>query len=435
MATSSDEGAAGKGEPRAPAPARAYATLAVLFLVALFNNVDRALISILQVPIKQDLSLSDSQMGALTGLTFAIVYGLVSLPMGQMVDRYRRTWLLAAALTVWTLLTATSGLARSFAMLIVCRLGVAFGEACGNPASYSLLADCYPPQRRGTVFALFTVAPFLGIFFGIFAGGWLSHDLGWRQSFIVIGLSGLLIVPLLIFLPEPVRGQSDALHADPGPALTLWQTLAQLASNRTFRFLVAAMTFQNFVTAAFLNWTAPFLSRVHGLPLIEVSLWAAIPIGVGGAAGALSSGLAVDALTRRNPGWYGWSSALASMLILFVALAEFLVADVRLSIVISFVTAFLTAFYLAPSYAAANAIVPSSMRGLTTAVLTMVPVILGSGLGPFMVGVTSDYLSITQSFGKEGLRYALILMMTPSLLAALCYAKMGWSLAAEQPAP
>ncbi len=233
---------------------RSHAALAVLFIVGLFNNIDRSLLSILQVPIKKDLNLSDSQLGMLTGFSFAIVYALVLLPMGRMVDRYRRTWLLAGALALWTLLTAASGFARGFGTLLLCRLGVAFGEAAGNPASYSLLADYFPPEKRGRAFAVFAVAPFLGVFVGIFAGGFLAADLGWRTSFLVVGLFGLLIVPLLLWLPEPKRGQQEADQAsfaeEPPP---LGQAMKELFAMPAFRWLVFGMTCHSFVTAAYLN--------------------------------------------------------------------------------------------------------------------------------------------------------------------------------------
>ncbi len=405
---------------------RATAALAILFIVGLFNNIDRALISILQVPIKQDLDLSDSQLGMLTGFSFSLVYALVLLPMGRMVDRYRRTWLLAAALTLWTLLTAASGFARGFATLLLCRLGVAFGEAAGNPASYSLLADYFPAEKRGRAFAVFAVAPFLGVFVGIFAGGFLAADLGWRNSFFIVGLFGLLVVPLLLWLPEPKRGQQEAdqtSFADEPPPIG--KAMALLFAMPAFRWLVFAMTCHSFVTAAYLNWTAPFLSRVHGLPLAEVGLWAALPIGIGGAIGSLAGGFTVDIMTRRSPGWYGWGTAIATLLLFFAGAAQYLTPSVSVSIGFSFLTGALTSFFLAPSYASAQTLVPPAMRGMTTAVLTLIPVIFGSGLGPLVAGMLSDYFTLTRGLGDEGLRYAMLIAFLPAFGGALGSFMMG----------
>lgn len=413
----------------------ATATLLVLFFVALFGNLDRALISILQVPIKRDLSLSDAQLGGLTGLTFAIVYAIVSLPMGPMVDRYRRTWLLAGALTIWSLLTGASGFAQSYSALIVCRLGVAFGEACGNPASFSLLSDVYALRRRGTVFSLFQVAPFVGIFLGVVSGGWLSIDIGWRNSFFLVGLTGLLVVPFLLWLPEPRRGQSEEKESDgnaapsSSPPFHLRAVLASLFHLRAFRLLVVGMTLQNFVTSTFLSWSAPFLSRLHHMSLVDVGLWTALPIGVGGAAGAIGSGVAVDYLARRNIGWYGWAPGLASAGFFPVAAVQFSAGSASSAIIISFLTAALASFYLAPVFATANSLVPAATRGTTTAVLMTIPAIFGTGLGPFVAGAVSDHISIAYGLGDESLRYALLVSFLPAFGAASSFFFMGRELA------
>ncbi len=411
---------------------RATAALVILFIVGLFNNIDRALISILQVPIKQDLDLSDSQLGMLTGFSFSLVYALACVPIGRLVDRFRRTWLLAAALTLWTLLTAASGFAWSFAVLIFCRLGVAFGEATGNPATYSLLADYFRPERRGRAFACYAITPFLGVFVGIFAGGFLATGLGWRNSFILVGLIGLLIVPLLLWLPEPKRGQSDSHLIEEGPP-PLGKAIKDLFAIPAFRWLVLAMTCQSFVTAAYLNWTAPFLSRVHDLPLAEVGLWAAVPIGVGGAIGALVSGFAIDGLTRRNLGWYGWGTAAASALLYFAAMAQYLSPTASASIAFSFLTGALTSFYIAPSYASAQLLVPPAMRGMVIAILTLIPAIFGSGAGPLVTGMLSDYFTLTRGMGDEGLRQALLIALLPAFVGAIGSFMMGQHFARRTP--
>jgi len=374
-------------------------------------------------------------LGGLTGLTFAVVYALASLPIGYVVDRYRRTWLLAGALTIWSLLTGASGFAQSYAALVVCRLGVALGEACGNPASFSLLSDIYALRRRGTVFSLFQVAPFLGIFLGVVSGGWLSNDIGWRNSFFLIGLIGLLVVPFLIGLPEPRRGLSEEKGSETDAALTsspafhVRAVLVSLFHMRAFRFLVMGMTLQNFVTSTFLNWNAPFLSRLHHMSLADVGLWTALPIGVGGAVGAVGSGVAVDYLARRSIGWYGWATGLVSASFFPVAAVQIWIGSTSFSIVVSFLTAAMASFYLGPVFATANSLVPPATRGTTTAVLMTIPAIFGTGLGPFVAGTLSDHISIAYGLGEESLRYALLVSFLPAFGAAIAFYFMGRELA------
>lgn len=408
----------------------AYAAAAVLFLVALFNNLDRALISILQVPLKAELGLSDAQLGALTGLAFAAVYGVSALSMGFLVDRYRRTWLLAAAITLWTSLTAISGLATSYLFLVICRFGVAFGEACAHPATFSLLADYFHPRRRGTVFSIWPVAAFVGVLVGVFAGGWLTSIVGWRSSFIYIGLAGLILVPALLLLPEPKRGQFEEeegaqAHAASQPAF--FQSIKELLKIPTFRVLIIAMTLQTFVTATFLNWTAPFLSRAHDLPIQYVGLWTGLPIGIGGGIGALLSGFMIDRFVQRSPAWYGWAPAIAALVLFPVGLVQFLIPSTPVSVGFSFLTGVLTSFYLAPCFAAAQALVSSAMRGVTTAVLAIFPSMFGTGLGPLVTGVLSDTLLPITGDAGQALRYALVIAFTPSLAAAFAFYLLGRS--------
>jgi MFS family permease len=404
-----------------------------LFAVSLFNYIDRSLLSILQVPIKSELGLSDAQLGALTGLSFALFYATAALPLARLVDRYRRLWIMTAALVAWTTMTAVSGLATSFAMLVVCRIGVALGEAGSVPATHSLLSDYFPLRRRGSVFALWALASPLGVMLGVFAGGWLSQDLGWRRSFIVVGLAGLLLAPVLLLLREPPRGRHDGASVAGLLPPPFREAVRSLWALRSFRYLVLGTTLQTFTYTALLNWSPPFYARVHHLPLAEVAIWSALIIGLGGGSGAFAGGAIVDVLARRDRRWYAWAPAAAILLSVPFAAAQLLTPDTGLSIGLGFAAAFLAGFFVAPVNATAQSMVSPLIRGLTSAILLLVPTIFGVGLGPFLTGLASDILATRFGLGDQALRYAITLALAPSIAAGLCLIVMGRSIEADLP--
>src|SRR5437764_7266452 len=202
--------------------------LGLLFVVALFNYIDRTILSIMQVALKRDLHLSDTQLGTLTGLSFAIFYTTLALPIARLADRVARKYVLAAALTVWTLMTAASSLAGGYVSLLACRVGVAAGEAGCVPATHSLISDYFPRHRRATAMAVWGLALPLGGMLGFAVGGQLTAAVGWRRAFLFVGLGGLVLVPVILaFLVEPKRGRFDGAPAGErsGPVRTTAESL------------------------------------------------------------------------------------------------------------------------------------------------------------------------------------------------------------------
>jgi predicted MFS family arabinose efflux permease len=400
--------------------------------VSLVNYVDRSLVSILQVPIKADLALSDAQLGAVTGLSFAIFYSVAGLPIARLVDRGNRKVLMACALGVWTTMTALTGVASGFATLVALRIGVAVGEAGSVPATQSLLSDYFPLNRRGTALAAWALASPAGMMLGVFTGGWLASQIGWRTTFGIVGLVGLTLAPvLLLVMKEPPRGQFDPQTTADRAAPTLPRAIGLLWGSRTFRLLVAGTTLQTFWYAALTNWLPPFLSRVHHLPLSAVGLWAALVVGLGGGSGALLGGIAADAAGRRDVRWYGWIPGLTSILAVPFGAAMLLAPTTGLAIAFGFAALFFSNAFVAPVNATAQALVPPTMRGFTAAVLIVVPTILGVGLGPFLTGMASDHLSALLAAPETALRDALLLALAASLFGGLLLLGMARGLAAQ----
>src|SRR3990167_1168681 len=189
--------------------------LAILFVVAIFNYLDRTILSIMQVALKDELGLTDTQLGTLTGLAFAVFYSTLALPIARLADRVSRKRVLATALTVWTLMTAASSMAGGYFSLLACRVGVAVGEAGCVPTTMSLISDYFPRHKRALAMAVWGLALPLGGMLGFAVGGQLTAAVGWRHTFLIVGLSGLVMTPVvLFFMREPKRGRFDGAPAD-----------------------------------------------------------------------------------------------------------------------------------------------------------------------------------------------------------------------------
>ncbi|HEX7945315.1 MAG TPA: MFS transporter [Phenylobacterium sp.] len=402
--------------------------LAVLFGVALFNYIDRSIISILQEPLKADLHLSDTQLGALTGLSFALLYTTMALPIARLADVWNRKRLIAGALAIWSTATAACGLANGFGTLVALRMGVAFGEAGCVPASHSMIADYFPLRKRATALALWGLSNPFGTMLGFAAGGWITQALSWREAFMLFGVAGVALAPLVLTMKEPTRGRFD----EPGAARTqppLREALATLWRSRAFRFLAAGGAAHAFVVFAAQNWNAPFFGRVHGMPIKDVALFLALAIGLGGGVGQFVGGWMADRIGRLDRRWYMWLPALCSVLLIPVSIGVYLVDNTPTAMALTVVEAVLLNVWFAPIVATAQMLVSSRMRAFTSAMLVLIVNILGLSLGPLMTGMISDALQPT--LGAQSLRYAILASMGMNVVAALCFFRSGQHLMRE----
>lgn len=390
--------------------------LFALFVVSAFNYVDRTILSILQIPIKQELGLSDGQLGALTGLAFALFYATLSLPIARLADRFSRRWIIVASLAVWSAMTATCGLAVGFASLAFFRIGVAIGEAGSVPASVSLIADYYPAERRASALAVWGLALPVGLLVGYASTGWLASAVGWREAFFIVGGIGVILAPVLFaMIKEPPRGQSDAADIALAPPPPLGEALRLFWRNRAYRFIVMAGMLHGFSQYAMMTWNAPFFTRAHGLSLTEVSGLMALLGGVAGGLGMYLSGVLADRLGRRDSRWRVWIIAVSVATMLPFTLVQYLVPSTSLSIASALAAAVMMTAYYGPLVAATQSVTPPNMRALGQAVLLLAFNLFGLGLGPWLTGMLSD--SIALLTGADGLHYALVAALLPSLVA------------------
>src|SRR5918997_4463858 len=205
------------GGGRAPGPAPGGRVLAILLLAYIFNFIDRQIIGVLAIPIKADLGLSDTQMGLMGGIAFALFYSGLAIPIAWLADRRSRVNIIAVSVAFWSLFTAVCGLAQNFWQLFLARMGVGVGEAGGVAPSYALISDYFPPNRRARALAIFSLGIPIGSALGLFFGGWLATSLDWRTAFFIIGLAGLPVAVMMwLFVPDPERGRYDPPSARAG---------------------------------------------------------------------------------------------------------------------------------------------------------------------------------------------------------------------------
>lgn len=378
------------------APARNLA-LALLTLVYGVNFVDRQLVGILAEPIKQELGLSDGQLGLLGGLAFALFYTTLGVPIARVAERRGRVAIIAGSLALWSLMTALTGLAHNYAQLLLARMGVGIGEAGCSPSAQSLIADLYPPDRRATALSLYSLGVPLGMLFGALAGGWLAQTLGWRTAFVTLGLPGIALAAIVrLVLKEPTRGQFDPtpVRAEPAEAQPpLSAILRTLAGSPAFRHMAAGASIASFAGYGLTSFAVPLMIRAHGLTLAQAATGFGLVVGTAIGIGVGGGGWLADRLRSRHPAAPGLVSgigvALAAILFL-VALGR---TDARLVALVAFVPFVCAHLYFGPTYAVTVNSVGPAERATAVAVLLLMMNAIGLGLGPLTVGIVSDHFA------------------------------------------
>ncbi|MFQ5416174.1 MAG: spinster family MFS transporter [Myxococcota bacterium] len=401
---------------------RRYANyvLAILFLVYVFNFIDRTILSILIEDVKRDLGVSDTAMGFLTGIAFALFYTIAGIPIARWADVGVRRSIIALGLVVWSLMTAASGLVQSFAQLVGARIGVGIGEAAGSPPAHSLIADYFPPERRATALSIYSTGIYVGVLFGYLAGGWINEFFGWRNAFFLVGLPGVALALVVRFsVREPPRGRSERVVADepPEPWQAVFRFLWSLPSFRHLSFGAGIAAFSGY---GFAQWAPTFLRRVHDMSSGEVGTWLGLIIGFGGILGAPLGGWLSDRKGQGDPRWYAWVPGVSAVAALPFVVGFLLFDSARPALLVYFPAVVLSAMYLGPTLAMIQAMVRLRMRAMASAVLFLILNLIGLGLGPQVVGALNDVLA--PRYGDEAVRYSLLFVSLTSAWAALHYA-------------
>ena len=398
-------------------PAYLRYALGLLCTVYVVNFVDRQILAILLPSIKADLSLTDTQLGLLSGTAFGLFYATLGVPIARLADRVSRKWVITVCLALWSGMTALCGSAVGFASLLAFRVGVGVGEAGGSPPAHSLISDYFPPERRATALAVFSLGVPFGILVGFLAGGWLNEGLGWRNAFIVVGMPGLLIAALVATtLREPPRGHSEGLHSD-GAAPSALEVIRFLWSSPTFRHLSFASGLYAFVGYSVINWVPSFLMRSHHMTSGEVGSWLALIIGIGGGIGNYLGGVFADRWGRKDERGRALVPAIAMAVAAPFSLVIFATSSATIALIFLVVPTGLGLMYQAPAFAITQSLATPKMRATAAAVLLFVINIIGLALGPLVTGAISDALE--PRYGADSLGWALMIVSSLFIWSSL----------------
>lgn len=422
--TSSDPSNASVAEAQ-PVKGRNY-TLFMLVLIFASSHVDRQIIAVLAESIKLDLLLSDSQLGFLIGLSFALFYATLGIPIAFLADRKSRKNIITAAVIIWSFMTALSGLAANYLQLALARIGVGIGEAGSSPPSHSMISDLFPLEQRARAMGIFASGINLGILIGFLGGGWIDQLYGWRVAFFVVGIPGIILGIVFFFtVKEPPRSRGHQPHSGTMIA-NIVQCFRTMMSIPSQRHILIGCTIANFVGYGTLYWNGVYFRRILDLSPAETGMILALAGGVIGAFGNIFSGWITDKLGAHDRRYYVWTTALAKFIGIPLTVTFYLSDNIPLVFVIICIGGFLAGFSLPSSFAMTQSLMPPAQRALAASLLLFTINIIGLGLGPFCVGVLSDLL--TPAYGEAGLRYALVSVSMLGIWGGYHYIRAGRTL-------
>ena len=403
--------------------ARAWVALGILCLVYMLNFLDRQLLSILAKPIQDELHLSDSQLGRLGGLYFALFYCLISIPVGWFADKTNRVWILSLACGLWSLATMGCGVSANYPQLVASRMAVGVGEAGGVPPSYAIISDYFPPGRRGAALGLYNLGPPIGQALGVAFGASIAVAYSWRHAFVVLGGVGVIAaIAVLAFVREPVRGGLDVKPAPAEPKSGksgFADTVRTFFSSPALVLISLACGATQIITYGAGNFTTLFLMREKGMTLSEVAVYMALATGICMGGGIAISGRVVDHFAKMSRRAYAIvpGAALLAAAPLFVGFIYarswptallFLAGPMALNY-----------FYLSTAVTFVQEEVRPDQRVLSGALLLLVMNLIGMGVGPTFVGWASDVFRA--SHPHNSLQLAFVSLMPVYALAILLF--------------
>lgn len=406
-------------------------TLALLVVVFASSHVDRNIMGILAEPIRIDLALTDSQLGLMTGLAFALFYATLGMPLAMWADRHDRRNLIAFSVALWSAMTALGGLAQNYWQLLASRIGVGIGEAGSNPPSHSIIADLWAPHERATAMAIFGTGVNLGVLLGFLIGGWVNAWWGWRMAFLIVGLPGLVLAVIVrLAMREPVRGASEAQPVATEPRPAFLDTVRFVFADRVLRLLIVGGSLSAFAGYANVIWIPTYFQRIHELGSGVVGTAFALIAGIGGGIGVYVTGRLADRLGARRAFWRIGVLSAGLLLGIPLLLATVALDDPVWAFAAFTLPAILGAFYVGPVFAAIQTRTPVARRAVAASINLFITNIVGLGAGPWSVGLLSDALS--ESFGAGSLAVAIASLILAYAAAAIAFARAGMLLERER---
>ncbi|WP_240504519.1 spinster family MFS transporter [Tsuneonella mangrovi] len=398
------------------------AMLSILLIVYIFNFIDRQIVNILAEPIALELHLSDTQIGLMTGIAFALFYTVLGLPIARYADRpsTSRPRLISAALAIWSMMTALSGLAQNFAHLLLARIGVGVGEAGCTPAAHSLISDSVPKEKRASALAFYALGIPIGTVLGMMIGGVLADTIGWRHAFMIVGLPGVLLAGVvLIMLKDPRRTGALPSALTAPKQLGNSETLKAIFGSRALMLVMAAGSAAAFLGYGKVTWATIFFQRTHGLTPGETGFYFGLVNGIAGILGTIIGGRIADRFGKTDRRHVLTAPAIGMVIAAPTAFLGYWVADWRLALFVLFVPTLLNSLYYGPTYSCVQGLVKPEARAMAAAVLLFFQNLIGLGLGPLLFGILSD--AIKPSFGENSVQWVLYIASFMSLIPAFFF--------------
>lgn len=424
-AVAAADGPSGDGDWR---PKTLY-SLGFLTLIATFNYLDRSLLGLALPAIKEEMHVSDTVLGLVSGLAFVLFYSILGLPIAWAADRFSRRNIIAIGFAFWSAMTVASGFVANIWQLAIARFLMGAGEAAGLAPSTSMISDLFRAQRRPLAMAIFATASVIAgiVFFPL--AGWIGENHGWRWMFIAAGVPGVVLALLFVLtVREPARGSKDA-NAAPFRATGIRETVRFLAGSRTYLLLVAGSTFMGANLYAAAAWAPTFLARVHGMTLTEIAGTIGPVRGVVAALGILAGGVLIDRLGRNRPKLRARIPAVACFLV-GPAEALFLLCEPTWLWLTGFAfSSFFVLIYQGPVFALGLSVARMPMRAVATSIMVFATALLGQVAGPLIVGALNDALA--PEFGQLAVRYSMLVGAVTPMIAGVMFWLAGNRLEAD----
>ena len=397
------------------------AVLTLLVIAYTFNFIDRTIIATIAQAIKVDLKITDAQVGLLGGISFALLYTVLGIPIARLAERWNRVSIIAVSMVVWSGFTVACGAAGSFVQLLALRVGVGVGEAGCSPPAHSLISDYYEPKKRASALSIYAFGIPLGSMIGAAAGGWLAQSFGWRIAFMIVGAPGILVALLIkLAVKEPPRGHSDpaqrirtaetARSADTPASAQSWlkYEVAELASVTKSLFghwpvlnMVLGITIASFAGYGVGLFAPPYFNRAYGLDYATVGLIFGVIGGFSAGLGTLAGGFIADWASRHGARWYSLTPAIGLAIATPIYLLAYTRSDWRTAALILLLPGIFHYTYLGPTFGVVQNVVETRRRATATAVLFLFLNLVALGGGTAFTGWIIDHFAASQ-FGHGG---------------------------------
>ena len=422
-----------------------YRTFAIILLTIVygFNFIDRQIVGILAPFIQKDLGLTNTELGLLIGLAFAIFYTLVAIPIAWLADRYSRVNILSMALATWSGFTALTGLATNFMQIGIARMGVGIGEAGGSPPSHSIISDMYPKEERASALGIYSMGIPLGIMAAYFATAMLmgasGEEVNWRRIFIFLGITGVVLAAIVkLTLREPSRGAiefNDQTKIEKPPFMESLKTLLKIPAWWAMCLGIAFGSFVSYATSAFHTKYLVALDPSYDFKTLVIIL--GVMNGTTYAGGAFFGARLADKWGKKDIRAYGWLPAISIALCLPIGMGAWWSSSIEMNLVFSTLFLLFLGVYLGPSFAIAQTLAPISMRAMSTALFFFILNMIALGGGPTFAGWLIDVFK--ENYGEvESIRYAMTVtsvLFIPSIISFMVVARVlpkDWAEAEKQ---